>query len=280
MDEHDARVPAPDSPPPELVMLDAWLRRDGERWRGRVASAEAVIQQARTLATMPSPPAAPEPPLHDVSPGTGAGGQPPRRRGRLPAVLAAIAAVLIVALMVAVVLGEMGARTQPGTSGNPTTTAAPAPTQMASPATSPAVTRAPIPTVTPSATATAAATATATPRPKPGPFTVTSVDMAVSPTSIAGMRCGTFVTVTYTATFHLAPNGPGGTIQFYYTVNNGRGDNPASVAVAAGQTTARYSFTWSGNLPADHTYPEPGGVMVRSPNAITSPTVWPSGACS
>jgi hypothetical protein len=113
----------------------------------------------------------------------------------------------------------------------------------------------------------------------PGPFQVTSVSMTVNPDSIAGTSCGTFLTVTYTALFHLAPNGPGGTIQFEYTVNNGRGSNPASIKVAPGQTTASYSFQWSGNLPPDHTYPEQGGVIVQSPNAINSPLLGPSGTC-
>ena len=112
------------------------------------------------------------------------------------------------------------------------------------------------------------------------PFQVTAVAMSVSPTSIGGMRCGTVVTITYTATFHFAANGPGGTVRFYYTVNNGRGSNPASIAVAPGQTTAGYTFTWSGALPADHTYPEPGGVIVQSPNTINSPLLGPSGTCA
>jgi hypothetical protein len=111
-------------------------------------------------------------------------------------------------------------------------------------------------------------------------FQVTSIDMAVQPQSIAGRACGTPITVTYTATFHIAANSPGGTIQFFYTVNNGRSSAPASVVVNPGQTTATYSFTWSGNLPADHTFPEPGGVMVTSPNAITSSLVGPTGTCS
>ena len=111
-------------------------------------------------------------------------------------------------------------------------------------------------------------------------FKVTSVTMAVSPTTIAGRACGTQTTVTYTATFHIAANGPGGTIQFEYTVNNGRGSTSASIAVAAGQTTATYSFTWSGKLPTDHTYPEPGGVIVDSPNQVNSPLVAPAGSCS
>lgn len=113
-----------------------------------------------------------------------------------------------------------------------------------------------------------------------GPFQVTAVAMTVNPTSIAGRSCGTFLTVTYTATFHLAPNGPGGTIHFDYTVNNGRGSSLASIAVAPGQTTATYSFSWSGNLPTDHTYPEPGRVIVQSPNQIGSSLLGPSGSCN
>jgi hypothetical protein len=113
-----------------------------------------------------------------------------------------------------------------------------------------------------------------------GAFQVTSVSMAVNPTSVAGQRCGSYRVVTYTATFHLAANGPGGTIRFEYTVNNGRGSTLASIAVAAGKTTVSYSFKWSGTLPTDHTAPEGGGVVVRSPTAITSPLLGPSGRCS
>jgi len=111
-------------------------------------------------------------------------------------------------------------------------------------------------------------------------FQVTSVDMAVSPTTIAGKTCGTPLTVTYTATFHIAANSPGGVISFEYTVNNGRGSTSATVTVGPGETTKTYTFTWSGNLPADHTYPEPGGVIVHSPNQIQSQLIGPSGACS
>lgn len=111
-------------------------------------------------------------------------------------------------------------------------------------------------------------------------FQVTSIDMAVSPASIVGMACGTHITVTYTATFHIAANSPGGTLQFMYTVNNGRGSTNASVKVGAGKTIATYSFTWSGNLPADHTYPGRGGVMLSSPNVVNSPLVQPTGMCS
>jgi predicted thioesterase len=111
-------------------------------------------------------------------------------------------------------------------------------------------------------------------------FQVTGVDMSVSPTSIQGLSCGTSVVVTYTATIHVAANSPGGTVQFSYTVNNGRGQTPASITFSPGQTVRTYSFTWSGALPADHTYPGPGGIQVTSPNQLTSPLVAPTGTCS
>jgi predicted thioesterase len=112
------------------------------------------------------------------------------------------------------------------------------------------------------------------------PFQVTKVDMTVSPTSIQGLSCGTSIVVTYTATIHVAPNSPGGTVQFSYTVNNGRGQTPASITFSPGQTIRTYTFTWSGPLPADHTYPGPGGIQVSSPNQLTSPLVGPTGMCS
>ncbi len=112
------------------------------------------------------------------------------------------------------------------------------------------------------------------------PLKVTSVDMSVTPTSIAGLTCGTNVTVTYTATFHVPSNSAGGTVQFEYTVNNGRGQTPASINFSPGQTVRTYTFTWSGALPADHTYPAPGGIQVTSPNQLTSQLVAPTGMCS
>ena len=126
------------------------------------------------------------------------------------------------------------------------------------------------PTPTPGVTATTPA----------AQFKVTSIDMAVNPTSIAGKACGTPMAVTYTATFHVPANSPGGTVQFSYTVNNGRGETAASITFAPGETTKTYTFTWQGSLPADHTYPEPGGVMVTSPNQLISPLVGPTGKCS
>jgi len=122
------------------------------------------------------------------------------------------------------------------------------------------------------ATPTASVTATT--------FTVQSVTMSVNPTSIAGTTCGTYITVTYTATFVVPSNSPGGTIQFTYTVNNGRGSSNATLTFNAGETSKSYDFAWSGNLPADHTYPGIGEVMTTSPNQITSQGIQPSGQCS
>ena len=114
----------------------------------------------------------------------------------------------------------------------------------------------------------------------PATFQVTKIDMAVSPTSIQGLSCGTSIVVTYTATIHVAPNSSGGTVQFNYTVNNGRGQTPASINFGQGETTKTYTFTWSGALPADHTYPEAGGIQVTSPNQLTSSLVGPTGQCT
>lgn len=127
----------------------------------------------------------------------------------------------------------------------------------------------PVP-ATPTVSATASATA----------LTVLGVDMAVSPKSLNGYACGANVTVTYTATFHFPANNPGGQVAFQYTTDNGRGDTQDSLTVQPGQTTVPYQFTWSGALPADHTMPEPGGVIVTSPNALNSALVGPSGSCS
>lgn len=111
------------------------------------------------------------------------------------------------------------------------------------------------------------------------PLRVTSVDLAVSPQSIAGEACGASVTFTYTATFHLPAHSAGGVIQFAYTLNNGRSQTSASVRAPAGATSVTATFTSSGALPVDHTYPAPAIVMVTSPNQIMSPSVTPSGSC-
>ncbi|HEV2583330.1 MAG TPA: hypothetical protein VGT44_20900 [Ktedonobacteraceae bacterium] len=111
-------------------------------------------------------------------------------------------------------------------------------------------------------------------------FVVTRVDMSVSPSSIDGTHCGANATITYTATFHVVANSPGGTVQFGFTINNGRGESMTSLTFAPGQTAMTYTFTWSGALPGDHTYPGLGGVDVTSPNQLLSELVMSAGQCS
>src|SRR5260221_3118397 len=109
---------------------------------------------------------------------------------------------------------------------------------------------------------------------------MTSMEVAVSSTSIAVIAWGTQMTVAYAAAFHIAANSPGGTIQLLYTWNEGHASPSASVIVGPGETTATYSFTWSGKLLVDHVNPGYGGVITSSPNGVNSPFVKPDGACS
>src|SRR5260370_19341305 len=128
------------------------------------------------------------------------------------------------------------------------------------------------------------ATVTSTPVPTLSPtqvaFKVTSVDLVVNPNSIAGKICGSSASFTYTATFHIPANTAGGTVQFQYTLNNGRSSTNASVAVNPGETTKIYTFSSSGTLYPDHTYPGIAEVLVNSPNTVSSPQVKPSATCS
>ena len=253
--------------PLEMEPLDRRLRHDATAWLAQVPETRQLDALAHTLATTMTveKPEMEVPPRPDVPSGTlpevsAVRLVPFRRRNRTQNVLSIVAMVAIVSLL-AVVLLNVGRR-GPTVASKATATIGVPPT-----ATQPLI-------PSPSATTPSAPTTT------PAPFTVTRVDLSVNPTSIAGTRCGTFLTVTYTATFHLASGGPGGTIQFQYTVNNGRGSTMASITAAHNQTAVSYSFSWSGNLPADHTYPEPGGVIVRSPDAVSSPLLGPSGKCS
>ena len=114
----------------------------------------------------------------------------------------------------------------------------------------------------------------------PSAFKVTSIELSASP-SVNGHACGTQFTETYTAIFHIAPNGPGGTIVFSYTITNGRSESQdINLPVSAGQTSATYTFTWSGTLPDDHTRPDIGGVLMSAPNQGQSPDAIPNGSCS
>jgi hypothetical protein len=111
------------------------------------------------------------------------------------------------------------------------------------------------------------------------PFQVTGVTMAVSPANLGTLPCGTSVTITYTATFHVRADGPGGTATFSYTTGKGQSASDASLVFTAGQSTKTYNFTWQGQLGSGKSGPGLGGVVVSSPNALTSPLVQPTGTC-
>ncbi len=111
-------------------------------------------------------------------------------------------------------------------------------------------------------------------------FQVTGVELSVTPSSIAGLVCNTPITLVYTVTFHVTANSPGGTVQFMYTTTNGRGNTNGSITFAAGETKKIFTFSSSGILYPDHTFPGVAEVITTSPNQVNSPQVKPAGACS
>lgn len=134
-------------------------------------------------------------------------------------------------------------------------------------------------TPTPASTATSAPTSTPG-QPAQSVFMVTGVDMSVNPASLAGIACGTQLTVTYTANFHFPANTSGGQFAFQWTTTNGRGSTQVTLTAPPNATSMPYQFTWSGQLPPDHTQPGLGGVIVTWPNPLTSHVIAPSGSCS
>lgn len=110
-------------------------------------------------------------------------------------------------------------------------------------------------------------------------FKVTSIDMSVTPSTTSLWTCGSYIQVVYNAVFHVVSGPKGGTIVFSYTVNNGRSDMMEKLTILPGQHLSSYTFTWQGSLPSNHFYPEPGGVLVTSPNLIVSHLVQPAGMC-
>lgn len=140
----------------------------------------------------------------------------------------------------------------------------------------------PTPGVTPTPTATPSSTSTpgTTPTPTSVPFQVTTVDLSVSPLSIAGQSCGTQLTVTYTATFNVLPKGPGGAVQFTYTTDGGRTTKTGVVQFGSGQTSKQFPFPASGTLELNGAFPGAGQVTITSPNTLSSQAVTPSGTCT
>jgi hypothetical protein len=111
------------------------------------------------------------------------------------------------------------------------------------------------------------------------PFRVTSIDMSVTPSTLSLWTCGSSIQVVYNAVFHVVSGPNGGTIVFSYTINNGRSQTTEELTILPGQVLSNFTFTWQGSLPSDHTYPEPGGVLVTSPNTLLSQLVSPAGKC-
>jgi len=111
-------------------------------------------------------------------------------------------------------------------------------------------------------------------------FAVTSIDMSVTPKATSTWKCGSSIQVVYNAVFHVVSGPNGGTIVFSYTINNGRSQKMEKLTILPGQRLSNFVFTWQGSLPRDHTYPEPGGVVVTSPNSLSSQLVSPAGKCS
>lgn len=113
------------------------------------------------------------------------------------------------------------------------------------------------------------------------PFAVLSVDVAVSPSSIAGNACGTTMTLTYTATFHVQAGTAGGTIEFLYTWNNGRISPSGSVTVPPGvPSTVTFTYTATGRVGGAYAFPGFAQVVVTSPGVVQSNQVIPTGACT
>ncbi len=100
--------------------------------------------------------------------------------------------------------------------------------------------------------------------------------MSANPTSIANILCNTNSTISYTATFNVASNGPGGNIQFSYGVNDET--NKASITFDPGQTTKTYTFSWIGAFIPNHQYSV--GVETTSPNKVNVSLQQPTGTCS
>lgn len=113
------------------------------------------------------------------------------------------------------------------------------------------------------------------------PFAVLSVDLTVAPASLTGVTCGTTVTFTYTATFHVQAGSAGGTIQFLYTWNNGRASPSGSVSVAPnGPSTVTFTYTATGRVGPAYAFPGVGQVNVTSPGTLQSPQALVTGSCT
>ena len=96
---------------------------------------------------------------------------------------------------------------------------------------------------------------------------ITGVDETADPGSIDGMPCHSQLTVIYTVTIHIVPNGPGGNLDVFHSFTGNENDWTPSpqVSVQPGQTTATYTFTDTGTIaggPGDPMFPRWGYALV------------------
>ena len=104
--------------------------------------------------------------------------------------------------------------------------------------------------------------------------------MPMLPTDLSTWTCGSTIQVIYNAVFRVNSGPDGGTITFSYTSDNDMSQVDETLTIIPGQNTSNFTWTWEGVLPADHTEPSAGGVLVSSPNVIVSPMIAPSVACT
>ena len=112
----------------------------------------------------------------------------------------------------------------------------------------------------------------------PGPFKVVGLSISTNPASIAGITCGTTITVTYIATITIAPDSNAGAVQLVWNVGNSHPST--SVTFAAAQTVQTTSTAQTGKLGRFIKFPHPATIASTSPNALISASVQPIGVCS
>ncbi len=112
----------------------------------------------------------------------------------------------------------------------------------------------------------------------PGPFQVVGLSISTNPASIAGIACGTTITVTYIATITIAPNSNAGTVQLVWNIENSHPS--ASVTFAPAQTVQKITLTQTGKIGRFIKFPHPASIASTSPNAVSSAPAQPIGICS
>lgn len=111
----------------------------------------------------------------------------------------------------------------------------------------------------------------------PGPFQVVGLSVSMNPASIAGIACGTNISVTYTATIAIAPDSNAGTVQLVWTV--GFAHFAASINFAPAQTIQTIALTQTGTIDRLVKFPRPASISSTSPNSFSSATVQCNSVC-